>query len=380
MGLSRETLAARVRDAVAASGRSQREIADAVGMDHTAFNKALAGRRDFKSLEIALLAEELGTRTDDLLADDDRPPRRPAAMAARTQAGAGPAVTEAVRLADELLDLDRLLTELGHPARPATIATPAFRPDLAPAVQGQALAGSLRRRLRLESEDLPYNLDELAVVLERSLGVDIAFCPLPEGLDGLSATSPDGLRLALVSSSIFATRQRFTLAHEICHLLAADDGLTLDVDVLSDSTDQERRANAFAAAFLMPDRLLKEAVQTRPLSEEDVIRLLSRFGVSRDALAIRLHSLRLIGDPDRDRIRRMNSSRITSRPGRAADLQARDRTRAPGNLLERATAAYAAGDLGIRPLARLLGKDPDRLLDELAPRANDGGVEVAYQL
>lgn len=381
MGLSRETLAARVRDAVTSSGRSQRDIADAVGMDHTAFNKALAGRRDFKSLEIALLAEELGVRTDDLLADDDVERRQPVAIAARTQLGAGPAVDAAIRFAEDLLDLDRLLSELGHPARPAGIAWPSVNRTTSPAVQGQTLAGALHRRLNPNGKDfhLPYSLDELAELLERGLGVDIAFRPLPEGLDGLSL-SAGNFRLALVSSSIVATRQRFTLAHEVCHLLAGDDSLTVDVDVLRDNSDQERRANAFAAAFLMPERVLKNAAQGGSLSEENVVDLLGRLGVSRDALAIQLHSLRLIGEEDRDRIRRMNSARITSRPGRAADLQARDRSRAPGNLLERATAAYVAGDLGILPLARLLDKDPDRLLDELTPPTNSTDAEAAYRL
>ncbi len=380
MVLSRETLAARVRAAIDSSGRCQRDIAEAVELDPTALSKALAAKRDFKSLEIALLAEELGLRTDDLLADDDAPPRQPAAMAARIQVGAAPAVAEAVQFADELLELDRLLTELGHPPKPATITWPTVKPELGPVVQGETLAGALRTRLNLAEQDLPYHLDKLATLLEQELGVDVAFRPLPDGLDGLAIGSGN-FRLVLVSSTIFATRQRFTLAHEIGHLLTGDsDQLIVDEDVLGNHNDQERRANAFAAAFLMPKRLLKEAVPHGSLTESQVADLLGRFGVSRDALAIQLYKQHLVKGPERDQIREIASSRITSHPGRVMDLQAQGRTRLPGNLLKRALDAYDAGDLGIRPLANLLGKDPNRLLDEMAPSRRGPDGEAAYRL
>ncbi|MEV4630499.1 ImmA/IrrE family metallo-endopeptidase [Micromonospora sp. NPDC049523] len=380
MGLTRETLAARVRAAVAASGRHQREIAAAIDLDPTALSKAISGRRDFKSLEIALLAEELGLRTDDLLADEDVQPRPPAAVAARMQVGANPAVEQALRYTEELLDLDALLTELGQPTKPSTVAWPTANASLSPAVQGKTLAGALRKRLGLDHQDLPYDLDDLAALLEHSLAVDIAFRPLPDGLDGLAVSSGD-FRLAVVSSGIFATRQRFTLAHEIGHLLAGDaDELTVDEDVLGGNTDQERRANAFAAAFLLPERALKAAVPSGKLTEPEVAELLGRFGVSRDALAIELHRLRLVSTEEHDRIRTMASARLTSRPGRTTDLQARDRTRVPGTLLERATTAYASGELGVRPLAQLLGKHPDRLLDELTPPRESADGEAAVHL
>jgi Zn-dependent peptidase ImmA (M78 family) len=296
------------------------------------------------------------------------------------QVGANPAVEEAVRFTQELLDLDALLTELGRPPRPSAVTWPTANAALSPAVQGRTLAGALRKRLGLDRQDLPYHLDELAALLEQSLAVDIAFQPLPDGLDGLAVTSGD-FRLAVVSSGIFATRQRFTLAHEIGHLLAGDaDELTVDEDVLGGNSDQEQRANAFAAAFLLPKDALREAIPNGVLSETEVAGLLGRLGVSRDALAIELHRLHLVSREECDRIRTMASARLTSRPGRTTDLQARDRTRVPGNLLERATAAYASGELGVRPLARLLGKHPDRLLDELTPPRGPLDGEAAFQL
>ena len=61
--------------------------------------------------------------------------------------------------------------------------------------------------------------------------MDVCISPLPQGLDGLAVTS-GRLRLALVSSGISATRQRFTLAHELGHLVAGDaQELRVDEDV-----------------------------------------------------------------------------------------------------------------------------------------------------
>lgn len=366
MSLDRETLAARVRRAVAESGRTQREIAEAIGIDPTAFSKAVSGKRDFKSLEIALFAEELGIRTDELLAAEDQP-AAPIGIAARTQVAADPAIRDGLLFAESLSDLNRLLIELGIPPRPGSVNWPTVNPALAPVVQGTVMAGALRKRLKLDRHDLPYHLDELAGLLEDTLGIDVAFRRLPEGLDGL-AVSAGHFRLAVISSSTAATRQRFTLAHEVCHLLAGDgDQITVDENVLSESSDQERRANAFAAAFLLPDRPLKDTVTADTLTEDTVAELLGRFGVSRDALAIRLRELHLVDAEGYRRIRAMTSARITSRPGRATDLQARDRYRPPGRLLQRATDAYAAGLLGVRPLASLLDRPADRLLDDLAP-------------
>jgi transcriptional regulator with XRE-family HTH domain len=72
--LSRDVLAKRIRDAIAESGATQQDVARATSMDPTALSKALAGRREFKSLEVALIAEQLGLSTQWLLADDNETP------------------------------------------------------------------------------------------------------------------------------------------------------------------------------------------------------------------------------------------------------------------------------------------------------------------
>jgi Zn-dependent peptidase ImmA (M78 family) len=362
MSTTREALAHRVSRAIAAAGLSQAEVARRIRLDPSALSRALSGQRNLKSLELALIAKELSVSTESLLSEAEPPS---VALAARAQPGAAPALTSALRLAGDFLDLDELLVHYGY----GSSESGGVRVSGAstPHAQGEDLARGVREEMGIGDDDLPYELWELALALEQTLGIDVCFEPLSVGLDGLSVAR-GGLRLAIVGSAVAATRQRFTLAHELCHLVVGDSQeLLVDENLFGRKTDDERRANAFAAAFLMPAHALREQVQRGYVSEDLIARLLGRYGVSLDALAFRLHNLDLINAATRERVRAMSSNRIALRSGRAADLQARNDQRAPGNLLVRTIEAYGGAAISIRPLASLLRVDPSQLLDELEP-------------
>ena len=53
--------------------RTQKELADAVDMDSTALNKAIAGRRTLSGTELVLVAGELGVAPQELLLQEDPP-------------------------------------------------------------------------------------------------------------------------------------------------------------------------------------------------------------------------------------------------------------------------------------------------------------------
>lgn len=365
MGLTRETLVRRIKDAMREAGLTQQALAHAVGMDPTALSKALAGRRALKSIEVALIAEELRVPTDVLLGDDDAVPVESPTVAARAQQVLSPAADRAVARAEQIHEVDVLLNDLGYPDDPAA-GFPEAPAAADPVRQGELLAVAMRQRTGDVDTDLPVEPDALAGWVERSYGIDVCMMAMSAGLDGL-ALSSGRLRLALVSSSVSATRQRFTLAHEVCHLVCGDgQRLTVDED-LHGRGPEERRANAFAAAFLMPAEVLRAACETRDIDQDLVVELLDRFRVSLDTLAFRLHNVGIVDARGRDRVRAMASARIAARPGRLEDLQARNDQRVPGRLLARAMKAFAAGDLSIRPLATLLDTDEQQLLDELTP-------------
>jgi hypothetical protein len=79
-------------------------------------------------------------------------------------------------------------------------------------------------------------------------------------------------------------RQRFTIAHEIGHLMLHDEGVRYR-DVTFYGGPLEREANLYAANLLMPLWLLTPAVQEWG---RDIDRLSGLFEVSRKAMEIQL--------------------------------------------------------------------------------------------
>lgn len=111
----------------------------------------------------------------------------------------------------------------------------------------------------------------------------------------------DGTVVIGVASSQSDERQRFTIAHELAHLLL-HDGEEVHVDKMfrvnlrsplsSKAEDvEEIEANAFAASLLMPIGFLKADLQTIALDIDDptqVAKLAERYGVSTQAMTYRL--------------------------------------------------------------------------------------------
>lgn len=99
--------------------------------------------------------------------------------------------------------------------------------------------------------------------------------------------------------------RRFTLAHELCHLLhdrthgvrlALASGPWAPVDV-------EKRANAFAAMFLMPPELIQAVVDRENIaldSLKGIWAVSNRLGVSFTAVVEHVCNLRFITEETRD--------------------------------------------------------------------------------
>ncbi len=362
---SQQVLAARARAAIDRAGLRHSDLARRVGLSPSALSRALSGQRDFRSLELALIAEELGVSVESLTSETPTPVQS-VSIAARVQPNASPAVERALDRVATMTELADLLSSLGLPSKkPERYSIPTVS---AAHKQGEQLAVNVRDALGLGIADLPPDIDSFSTYIEKMMGIDISLEPLPSGLDGVSA-SKENFRLALVSTRISATRQRWTLAHEIGHIVAEDsDSILVDENVWSSRTvPTETRANAFAAEFLVPSAALAAEVGgDTELAEEVIGYLLGRFRVSLDALAFRLHNTGLVDYHGRDRIRAMSSRAIVLRAGRVAELQSRQDRRLPRRLVDNLVEAYVRGRVGVRPFAALLEVEPELLLDELS--------------
>ena len=94
----------------------------------------------------------------------------------------------------------------------------------------------------------------LAAAIECHFGVDVMVESLGEdGPLGMSLTDPE-FPFILINADMIRPRAMFTLAHELGHVLAIDGSeIKIDED-LRGNNGEERLANAFAAALLIPQQ------------------------------------------------------------------------------------------------------------------------------
>jgi Zn-dependent peptidase ImmA (M78 family)/transcriptional regulator with XRE-family HTH domain len=364
---SEAEIATRVRGVINASGHTQAAFAAAIDLDPTKLSKSLNGQRSFTSGEIARVCEAAGVDWEWLLYGVERTSPR---IAARAQlAGGGEdALQVAIRKAefydDAYRTLESLDVDLSVPSLPR-ISLPSRAIEA-----GERLAEVALDRINEVGID-PGPDGDVAAAIEEAFGVNVAVVDdLPPGLDGL-AWVRDGFRLIMISSLGSPVRQRFTIWHELGHVLAGDaQQLTLDGRVGGGKDLTETRANSFAACAMMPrERMCRHA--RRGIDERLFVQLVGDIGASPQAVANRLYNLDVIDEETWRRWARMSAKEAALRGGWREDLTRRvatqARTRVPMVLVHQAFQAYTDGQISVRPLAAILDVEPDELLEMLAP-------------
>jgi Zn-dependent peptidase ImmA (M78 family) len=93
------------------------------------------------------------------------------------------------------------------------------------------------------------------------------------------------LSIIVLNSQDSPNARRFTLAHELAHIMMRESGIC---DPLDDDNDVEQRCNSIAGESMLPRDLLAQRLE-RPGSAEDKIEALAReFRMSHSAVAVRL--------------------------------------------------------------------------------------------
>lgn len=347
----------RVLSLIEASGLNRRAFGLQVGLDESKMSKSLSGARRFSSVDLARIAELCQVTVDWLLTGEEPP----LAMAARTTSGrAGAALDAAKRYSTLRTDIASL--GFPQPWQPGVAA----RGSVGYVQQGRSLAQEALARITEAGRSI--NTHNLVTMVEEVFGVDVAVVELGGGFDGLAASSED-VKLIVLATSHVPARQRFTLAHELGHLLAGDDqDVHLDRDVFDKAQGKdpsEMRANSFASAFLMPESTLRDAVGSTGLTEHGFAVLACDLVVTPSALAYRLLHLRLIDAGTCDRYKTITGARAASMAGRGEDfarwVTEANTPRPPGLLVRDTYAAYESGAATLRPYANLLGVDVDDL-------------------
>ncbi|OLR89930.1 XRE family transcriptional regulator [Actinokineospora bangkokensis] len=349
-----------MRDLIKASNLTRRAFAARIGLDESKLSKSLSGTRRFSSVDLARIAETCDVTVDWLLTGDT-----PAvSMAARASGGSARSALEAAtRFSATRADL----ATLGYSQQWRT--PPSRRVANRYADEGRDLA-HWATEVCGESGP-PATTKDLSSLVEAVFGADVAVVDLDSDFDGLAVSSAN-VKLIVLATSPLPSRQRFTLAHELGHLLAGDDqDIHLDRDVFDRAQTRdpgEARANAFASAFLMPEAALRSAVQAG-ITEAAFASLACDLVVSPSALAYRLLHLRFIDAGTCDRYKTITAAKAAHMAGRgdefARQVAASSTTRLPGLLVQDAYAAYEAGKTTLRPYANLLGVNVDVLRDSI---------------
>lgn len=164
--------------------------------------------------------------------------------------------------------------------------------------QAQGLAEEIRRKLKLGNAPIK----NIFTLLEDQ-GIFVVRMPI--GGDGLSGAfyydKAKKTGKILINSNRSSGHQIFTAAHEFCHyLLDKDEQVIIEHDGQKKSPS-EKRADAFAANFLLPEEGVhlyarKVLNKTKKLDDYGLVKLQKEFKTSWSALIYRLHNLGYIFD------------------------------------------------------------------------------------
>jgi len=154
--------------------------------------------------------------------------------------------------------------------------------------QVEVLANQLRQVWHLGEAPLC----QLTELLEEK-GLKVCATPLPLKVSGLTCLVHDAEQIVpviVVNAAHNLERRRLTTAHELAHRLLRTEHLT--------GREEERAANRFASALLMPAAPLRQELgaQRAHLSYPEIRELKHLFQVSAAALVVRLKDLEIISE------------------------------------------------------------------------------------
>lgn len=350
-------VAGRVREARRAAGMNQTALAKAANVSQATVSRIESCERGVTLVEADALAQALNMPLDTLLYGSRVRERVLVSLRTDTRnpGVVGDALAAGVRLLELDDRLDAVITEHRQGGKVLPVRPPAAGSASA---RGAALAAELRGALAL-GEAPVAGLAELTELVEEVTGVDVATRPLT-GTSGMCLIDEArSTRLLVINSTERAERQRFTLAHELAHLLFGDGAHIDGLDVAT--SDAETRCNEFARDFLVP----VEGVQAwlvrngraagGPVDEQAVSLMARYFGVTAEVVRIQVERMGL-----RTLASVPTTPVLASRYGWRAEYEAAQdaarRPRPPRRLAQRAAEAFARGLLGATVLAELEGR------------------------
>lgn len=291
--LSPLELGERLRTARETANATQDVAAKAAGMSRTTLVAIEKGQRPVRLDEIQALSLFYGISANALLRKEavhvDLLPRFRSLPETENQG-----IEDAARTLNDLVRAEVELENVLGVQKPYNY--PAEKSILPGDVRKQAEqdAQSLRNWLGLGEGPI----QNLFALLELQLGIRVYARKLDSKVSGLFAFDEAVGACILINASHREDRRNVSGAHELGHFIATRRRPEIFQDQKYENSREERYANAFASAFLMPVRSVMEKFKeltmgSTHLTRRHIIVLAHFFGVSRQAMVLRLEELSL---------------------------------------------------------------------------------------
>lgn len=267
----------RVRRARVASGLTQSQLAEAIGLDdRSAVSKIERGERRIDGMELISLGTALRVPLDQLLEDPPQVISRRSGLVAEETTGDETAMfrlqTALVAWRNDVRQLLELKT--------LKVRTPLLYPgSQGSPEEGREAARWLRHRLKLDDNPI-----ETLMRPAEEVGLLYAVIELDGEKNDEGASLNEGdFAVAILNRQSDVGRRRATAAHELGHVLLGDEYST-DIGVHASKQEREAVVDAFASEFLLPTAVLE--LHSAGLQRPDLVELAARYKVSW-SLAIR---------------------------------------------------------------------------------------------
>lgn len=269
-------------------------------------------------------------------------------------------VDEAIDAVLPVLELAAQLDELGAAPSHQRASLEQPRHRTSPRDWGRDNAERLRA-----AWDVPSGpVHDLARLIEERSGAMVVVAAFPDEVDGLTLTDPQaGNTVLAVGETVHWERQRFTLAHELGHLVAGDR--VVEAVTVTSSSPTETAASEFARNFLVPlaDLRTRAEGRTEPWDELAVATLAWEYRVSPAVLAIQLRRAGLAPDSLVGRVSQLSANSWSVlggwEPERHSLAAASATRRVPPALIEQAVRAWKRTLIPSATIARLLAEETE---------------------
>ncbi len=290
------------------SGMKQEDAARLINVARTTLTAIEKGERRIKSSELIMIAKAYGRQVSDFVRP--RPVLEPLSIQFRGPGALGDDDRKVIEpLVDELEELGRNYLELEQITGTPLVQN--YLPEYDPKGLDSAMAAeslAIQERNRLGIGDGP--IQSLRELLEQGVGIRIFYLKLPKKFSAIYVFNQSLGACIAINVNHPEERRRFSLCHDYAHFLAHRYRL----DILIENgyqrlPESEKFADYFATYFLMPSsHVIRNFNEIRRSKEKitpaDLLIMAHYYGVSFEAMALRLEDLRLIHTGTYERIKK----------------------------------------------------------------------------